>query len=207
MKALIVVDLQNDFCSNGVLEVKDAESIIPIANQLMASGYFDVVVATQDWHPADHKCFAANHHFRYPGQVVEINGIPQQLWAMHCVQGAYGAKLTDELNLDTIDKIIQKGSNKEIDTFSGFRDNKKENPTELEDYLKKAAVQQVFILGLATEYSVKHTALDAVDLGFKTFLIEDACRAVNLEESDGANAIQEMQEADITLLDSDQLVL
>ena len=89
MKALIVVDLQNDFCSNGILEVKGSESIIPIANQLMTSGYFDVIIATQDWHPADHKCFAANHHFRYPGQVVEINGIPQQLWAMHCVQGAW----------------------------------------------------------------------------------------------------------------------
>ena len=106
-----------------------------------------------------------------------------------------------------LDKIIQKGTNKEIDAFSAFCDNKKENPTDLEAYLKEANVQQVFVLGLATEYSVKHTALDALRLGFKTFLIEDACGAINLEENDAADAIHEMQDAGVVLLDSDQLVL
>lgn len=207
MKALIIVDLQNDFCANGVLEIEHADEVIAIANQLMASRYFDLIIATQDWHPANHKSFAANHVFRYPGQIVEINGINQRLWPMHCVQESFGADFSSEFESDKVDKIVQKGTNPEMDAYSAFYDNEKRQQTDLADLLKEKSVQQVFVMGLATEYSVKETALDANNLGFETFLIEDACRAANWDENDGQKAIHEIQECGVTLLDADQLIL
>lgn len=200
MKALILVDLQNDFCANGALEVPEGNAVIPIANQLIPQ--FELVIATQDWHPADHKSFAANHLFRQPGMVIDLHGLSQVLWPIHCVQESYGAQFVKELNTEGIHKIFQKGTDAEIDSYSGFFDNGKRKATGLGDYLKEQGVTEVYVLGLATDYCVKFTTLDALELGFKTYLIEDACRGVDLQVGDCARAIEEMRAAGAHIVSS-----
>ena len=204
MKTLILVDLQNDFCANGALEVPEDNLVVPIANQLMP--HFDLVIATQDWHPANHKSFAANHLFRKPGMVIELNGLEQILWPIHCVQDSYGAQFVKELNMEGVDKIFQKGTDPEVDSYSGFFDNGKRKSTGLGKYLQEIGVTEVYILGLATDYCIKFTTLDALDLGFKTYLIEDACRGVNLQPGDCDLAIEEMREAGAAIINSTSLL-
>ena len=206
MKALILVDLQNDFCALGALEVKEGNAVVPIANRLMDAKLFDLVIATQDWHPANHKSFAANHLFRKPGQVIDLNGLPQVLWTIHCVQDSFGAEFVDELNTDLIDTIFQKGTDVEIDSYSGFFDNGKLKSTGLGAFLKEKEVAEVYVLGLATDYCVKFTALDANDLGFKTYLIADACRGVDLKEGDVDKALEEMEKQGVTMVSSTNLL-
>lgn len=207
MKALLLIDLQNDFYTLGSSAISGVDEIIPIANQLMQSGYFDCIVATQDWHPATHQSFAANHYFRYPKQRVDINGSSQLLWGMHGIQDSYGADLIDDLKLDKIDKIVQKGQNETIDSYSPFFDNAQNPASDLVGYLRNKAIEQIFILGVPLEYSVKYAALDAVKLGFQTFLLEDACRPINYEDGASEQAIKIMQSQGVTFLDSDQLIL
>ena len=192
MRALILVDLQNDFCEGGALEVKGGDDVIPIANRLMP--LFDIVVATQDWHPANHGSFAANHLWRKVGQVIDLDGLQQVLWPMHCVQNSFGAMFHNALNTGNIAKIVQKGTHAEVDSYSGFFDNGRRQQTELDDYLKSKAVTEVYIMGLATDYCVKFTALDAVSLGYKTYLIKDGFRGVNLKKGDVKRAIDEMRD-------------
>lgn len=207
MKALIVTDLQNDFGSFGVQQIKGIQDILPIANQLIQSNYFDCIIASRYWYPANHPIFAANHYFRYPNQEIEINGHLQRLWAIHCVQESFGAAFIDELQIDKVDKIISKGTHIENVHYSAFN-HKFPEESELNTYLKAASIHEVFIVGVATEFGVKQTALDAQALGFQTFVLEDACRAANLDHpNDGQLALQELQQANITLLDSDQLIL
>jgi nicotinamidase/pyrazinamidase len=206
MKALILVDLQNDFCALGALEVKEGNKVVPIANKLMDAKLFDLVIATQDWHPANHKSFAANYFFRKPGQVIDLNGLPQVLWPMHCVEGSFGAEFVQELNTELIDTIFQKGTDTEIDSYSGFFDNGKLKSTGLDAFLKEKKVEEVYVLGLATDYCVKFTALDANDLGFKTYLIEDACRGVDLNEGDVSKALEEMKEQGVCMISSTSLL-
>jgi nicotinamidase/pyrazinamidase len=196
MRALILVDLQNDFCADGALEVPDGNAVVPIANRLMP--LFDVVVATQDWHPANHESFAANHPWRKPGQIIDLHGLPQMLWVIHCVQNTYGAEFVRELDMQNIDKIFQKGMDIHTDSYSGFFDNGKRNATGLGDYLTERGVTEVFVMGLATDYCVKYTTLDAIALGFKTHLIIDACRGVNIEAGDTDRAAIEMKNAGAT---------
>jgi nicotinamidase/pyrazinamidase len=200
MKALLLIDIQNDFCAHGALEVKDADAVVPIANRLMP--LFDVVVATQDWHPANHKSFAANHLWRKVGQVIDLNGLPQILWPMHCVQNMMGAMFHKSLNTEGVHHVVQKGTDAEIDSYSGFFDNGKRKQTDMDDFLKSKGVKEVYIMGLATDYCVKYTALDAVALGYKTFLIEDGCRGVNLNEHDAEKAIEEMATNGVVIIDS-----
>jgi len=204
MKALILVDLQNDFFPLGALAVDEAEKTIPIANELMDK--FDLVVATQDWHPADHGSFAANYLWRYPGQEIELNGLPQILWTIHCVNGTFGAEFHQALDTDKIDKIFQKGTDKTIDSYSGFFDNGKRKATGMEEYLKEKGVTEVYIMGLATDYCVKFTAFDSVELGFKTHLIVEGCRGVNLEAGDADKALVEMKEKGVELIEDRNLV-
>jgi nicotinamidase/pyrazinamidase len=207
MKALFLMDLQNDFGSFGVLEVKETAKILAIANQLIHSGYFDCIIATQYAHPADHKSFAANHFFRYPNQIVAIEGVEQRLWSIHCVEGSFGADFMNGLELANVDKIIHRAIDTTRPSYSCF-DNNNIVETELTQYLKTQKVEEVFFLGVNTEYAIKDSALDAQKLGFKTFLLEDACLAANLDtETDGQTALQELQKAGILLLDSDQLIL
>lgn len=204
MKALILVDLQIDFCPGGALEVKEGDRTIPIANALMDQ--FEVVVATQDWHPATHGSFAANHPWRKPGQVIDLNGLQQILWPIHCVQESFGAEFHPDLDLSKITKIFPKGTDPAIDSYSGFFDNGHRKATGLGDYLKAQKIEAVFVLGLATDYCVKFTALDALELGFKTMLVVDACRGVNLQEGDVEKAIEEMKQKGIRIIQSSELL-
>jgi nicotinamidase/pyrazinamidase len=196
MKALILVDLQRDFFRNGALEIADAEAIIPVANRLMP--LFDIVVVTQDWHPANHQSFAANHLWRKPGQTMQINAQPQLLWVIHCVQNSYGAELVAELDRENIDKIIQKGAKADIDSYSAFFDNSGQQSTGLHDYLQAQGIKKVYIMGVATDYCVKYTTLDALALGYDTFLIADGCRGANLTDGDSERAMLEMRDKGAT---------
>jgi nicotinamidase/pyrazinamidase len=191
MKALILLDLQNDYCEGGILEVADSDAILPIANALMP--YFDVVVATQDWYPANHGSFAANHLWRKPGQTIDLNGFPQVLETMHCVQNSFGASLHRGLNTEGVSKIFQKGMDAGFDSYSAFFDKGKRKETGLEAFLKTENIDTVYIMGIGTESCVKHTALDAVSLGYKTFLIEDGCRGYNFTEGGAENALIQIQ--------------
>jgi len=174
MKALILLDLQNDYGQLGAMPVPESEAIIPLANQLMEQ--FDLVAATQDWHPADHITFAANHPWRHPNQIKEINGQKHELSIIHCVQNSFGAELMGNLNTNKIDAFFLKGSDANIASYSGFYDARKSKNTGLEEWFKKKGVTEVYILGLTIEGSVKATALDATNMGFKTTIIENASR-------------------------------
>jgi nicotinamidase/pyrazinamidase len=203
MKALILVDLQNDFCAGGALEVAEGNQVIPIANSLLSQ--FDLVIATQDWHPANHGSFAAMHPWRKPGAVIELNGLPQVLWPIHCVQESFGAEFVKELDASKITKVFVKGTDPGIDSYSGFFDNGHRKSTGLGEYLKEQGVTELYVLGLATDYCVKFTVLDGLELGFKVNLIEDACRGVNLQAGDVAQSIAEMAEKGATILQSTEI--
>lgn len=203
MKALILVDLQNDFMPGGALAVLDGDAIIPLANWLASR--FSTVIATQDWHPQDHLSFALNNPGKLVGDIVDFNGRKQVLWPAHCVQNKFGAEFHPELKRERIDKVFQKGQNPEIDSYSGFFDNNRAHATGLEEWLKSKGIEELYICGLATDYCVKYTALDAVNLGFKTWLVEDACRGVDLEPGDSAKAISEMRQAGVKIISSREL--
>lgn len=203
MKALIIVDVQNDFCPGGALAVENGDAIIDIINRLQYQ--FDLVVATQDWHPADHKSFAANHADKNIGDVIELAGLPQVLWPTHCVQNTDGAAFHPRLQTQNIARIFRKGEDETVDSYSGFFDNGHRRATGLGAYLKEQKATQVFVCGLATDYCVKFTALDARELGFDVTLIEDACRGVELHDGDIARSVDAMREAGVKVIDSTQI--
>lgn len=204
MKALILVDIQNDFLPGGALAVPDGDAVIPVANKLQA--VFPLVVATQDWHPANHGSFAASHPGKKVFEQIELNGLPQTLWPVHCVQNTKGADLANALDRNRIAKIFPKGTDAGIDSYSGLFDNGHRKSTGLGEWLKVQGVTEVFVCGLATDYCVKFTALDAVGMGFKTHFIEDASRGVNLHPDDVKNAIDEMKRARIAIVQSADLL-
>lgn len=204
-KALLMVDLQNDFCHGGSLAVPGGDEVIPLANQLQET--FDHVIATQDWHPHDHTSFAANHASYSVGDVIEVEHIQQILWPVHCVQNTKGAEFHGDLHIDKIKKIFHKGTDKNIDSYSAFFDNAHLKSTGLVDYLREQQIDEVYIMGLATDYCVKFSALDAAHLGLKVYVIQDACRAVKLHEDDEAQAFAEMKAAGVTLITVDDIVL
>src|SRR5437870_175666 len=179
MNALIIVDLQNDFLPGGALPVPHGDEVIPLANELQRR--FDLVVATQDWHPPDHGSFAANHPGKKPGDVIELNGLSQILWPTHCVQNSRGAQFVAALDPSRIAKIFQKGTDPAIDSYSGFFDNGHRRSTGLGEWLADRRATSVHVCGLATDYCVKFTALDARRLGLETSCIEDASRGVELK--------------------------
>lgn len=199
-KALVIVDVQNDFVSGGALAVPDGESVIPVINRLQQ--LFEVVVATKDWHPPDHGSFAANHPGKNPGDLVELGGLAQRLWPVHCVQDTLGAEFVSGLETQRIAEVIKKGTDPLIDSYSGFFDNGRRQSTGLGDYLRSKDVNDVYVVGLATDYCVKFTTFDAVALGFKCYLIEDACRGVNLAVGDAERALDEMRLAGVTIVRS-----
>ncbi|MFT7642397.1 MAG: nicotinamidase/pyrazinamidase [Pirellulaceae bacterium] len=201
MKALLVVDVQNDFLPGGSLAVTDGDQVIPVINRLMQQ--FSVVVATQDWHPVDHGSFADNHELS-AGELIVLDGLQQILWPVHCVQESRGAEMASGLETDRFDATICKGTNPKIDSYSGFFDNGHRQATGLHDYLQSRGVDEVYVTGLATDYCVKFTALDAVQLGYKTNLILDACRGVNLSPGDCEAALEEMRQAGIQIMQSNQ---
>jgi nicotinamidase/pyrazinamidase len=179
MKALIIVDIQNDFLKGGSLEVKDGNQVIPIINEIQKD--YDLVVATQDWHPENHKSFAAQHPDKNVFEVIDLNGLPQVLWPIHCVQGSLGAEFHKDLETNKIEAIFRKGMDPEIDSYSGFYDNGKRKNTGLLGYLKDRNVKEVHICGLAADYCVYFTAKDALEAGFTTNIIETATRAIDVE--------------------------
>jgi nicotinamidase/pyrazinamidase len=191
MNALIIVDMQNDFVAGGALAVKGGKELVPVINKLQPR--FDLVVATQDWHPVEHGSLADNHEDKKPGDIVDLGGIPHHLWPTHCVQDTPGADFVPGLNRTKWAAVFQKGTDAEVDSYSGFFDNGKRHATGLGDYLKKRNVTEVYVVGIATDYCVKFTVLDAVALGFKVYLIQDACRGVNLHPTDVDQAIEQMR--------------
>jgi nicotinamidase/pyrazinamidase len=202
MDALILVDLQNDFMPGGALAVPQGDQVVPVANRLMPR--FELVVATADWHPANHSSFASNHPGHQIGEIVQVGNLNQILWPDHCIQGTTGAAFHPELDQSRIHHIIHKGTNPLLDSYSGFFDNGHVQATGLGDYLKAQGISRVVILGLATDYCVKFTALDAIQLGFETVVIPDGCRAVNLQPDDGRRAMEELRANGAALCQSTQ---
>jgi nicotinamidase/pyrazinamidase len=197
MIALIVVDIQNDFLPGGALAVRNGHKIIPSVNKLIKE--YDLVVATQDWHPEGHGSFAKTHK-KQIGEKINLEGLDQILWPDHCVQGTRGADLAKQLHAHKIHKVFRKGENRRIDSYSGFFDNGHKKDTGLAAYLREKGVTEVHIVGLATDYCVKFTALDAVSLGFKTIVLLLACKGVNLKKNDVRKAIEEMRGKGISVI-------
>jgi nicotinamidase/pyrazinamidase len=200
VRTLILADIQNDFLPGGALAVRDGDAIIPVVNQVQTR--FPLVVATQDWHPANHGSFAANHPGKQVYDQIELNGLQQTLWPVHCVQNSPGAQLAPSLDRQRIARVFQKGIDPGIDSYSGFFDNAHRRSTGMSEWLKAKGITEVYVCGLATDYCVKFTALDAVHLGFKVNLIEDACRGVSLKPRDVASAIEEMRQAGVAIVTS-----
>ncbi|MGC4129873.1 MAG: bifunctional nicotinamidase/pyrazinamidase [Bergeyella sp.] len=197
-KALIIVDIQNDFCKGGALEVPDADSIIPYINALTRDNEYNEVILTQDWHPAGHKSFASSNG-KNAGDIIKLNGISQFMWPDHCVQGTFGAEFHKDLDRSKVTHIVQKGKNPEIDSYSGFQDNNHFMKTDLEDYLKFHDIQLVEIVGLALDYCVKFTCLDALKAGFVTCLHFNGTKAVNVKPDNARDTIYQLVENGVSV--------
>jgi nicotinamidase/pyrazinamidase len=179
MNALIVVDMQPDFLPGGALAVSGGDTIIPVINDLMHQ--FELVVATQDWHPPGHGSFASSHAGKKPFEVTDLFGLQQVLWPDHCVQGTIGAGMAAQVNTNLVEAIFRKGTDPGIDSYSGFYDNGHRRSTGLAGYLRERGVKKVFVCGLAADYCVYFTAADALKEGFETAIISDATKAINQE--------------------------
>lgn len=177
MDALIIVDVQYDFLPGGALAVPSGDQVIPVINQIQVN--YDLVVTTQDWHPAGHKSFASAHASHKPFDVIDLHGLEQVLWPDHCVQETTGAQLSDTLDTRRIEAIFRKGTDPDIDSYSGFFDNDKRKHTGLAGYLRDREVTTVSVCGLAADYCVYFTAMDALQLGFRTYIVEAAVRAID----------------------------
>lgn len=196
-RALILVDLQNDFLPGGALPVPEGDKVIPIANRLMDD--FEIIVATKDWHPPDHGSFAANHPRRSLHETIDLHGLPQVLWPVHCVQGTSGADFAPDLDLDRITRIFPKGTDPGIDSYSGLYDNGHRRSTGLAEWLREQGVKRVTVCGLATDYCVKFTALDALADGFEVTLNLPASRGVDLQPGDVDRAVAEMKDKGVKI--------
>ncbi|MGE5215199.1 MAG: bifunctional nicotinamidase/pyrazinamidase [Nitrospirota bacterium] len=203
MKALILVDLQNDFLPGGALAVPHGDEVIPIANKLQKR--FELVVATKDWHPPDHGSFAANHPGKKPGDRILLDGIEQILWPVHCVQNTHGAEFAPSFDTSRIAHVFHKGTEPNIDSYSTFFDNAHRRHTGLADYLKKRSMKDIYLMGLALDYCVKYSVLDARQLGLNTHVVADGCRGIELEPGDVDRALQEMEVAGANLIKSSEL--
>ncbi|MCR9273039.1 MULTISPECIES: bifunctional nicotinamidase/pyrazinamidase [unclassified Mameliella] len=196
MHALIVIDVQNDFCPGGALAVERGDEIVQPINALMAE--FDAVVLTQDWHPAGHSSFASTHAGKAPFDMVEMPYGPQVLWPDHCIQGSPGANFHTELEVDRAELVIRKGFRSAIDSYSAFFENDHTTPTGLEGYLRTRGIDRLTMVGLATDFCVNFSAVDAAKLGFAVTVRQDLCRAIDLDGSLQA-ALDGMKEAGVTL--------
>jgi nicotinamidase/pyrazinamidase len=206
MKALLLVDIQNGFCPGGNLAVPRGDDVIPVANRLIEDGGYDLIVASQDWHPANHGSFASQHPGSKPFEMGELSGRPQVMWPDHCVQETADADFHPDLNTASIDYIQQKGENPAVDSYSAFRDNDQAALTGLAAYLTAQQVTELDICGLATDYCVKFSAMDAVDMlpGVKVCFIEDASRGINPEGVKAALA--DMKAKGISIVSSNAIL-
>jgi len=200
MMALVLVDIQNDFLSGGALAVPRGDEVVEVTNRLVDQ--FELVVATRDWHPANHGSFASQHEGSQIGDVIDLNGLEQILWPDHCVQDTPGAAFAAGLRIDRAERVFPKGTDPEIDSYSGFFDNAHRKSTGLGDYLRQRDVDAVCIVGLATDYCVKFTALDSLREGFKTTVVLDGIRGVEVEPGDVDAALQELRDAGVRLAHS-----
>ena len=198
MKALILVDIQNDFLPGGALAVEKGNEIIPLVNSIQSK--FNLVVASQDWHPENHASFASNHVNKNVFDVIQLENQDQVLWPNHCVQGTQGAAFSSELNTDLVSAIFRKGMHKDVDSYSAFFDNNKTQHTGLDAYLKSMDITEVYVCGLAADYCVYFTAKDAQTLGFKTYYITDATRFIS--EAVYNTAIIDLKQLGVTILNS-----
>jgi nicotinamidase/pyrazinamidase len=178
---LLIIDVQKDFCPGGALAVTDGDAVVPVINRLAM--HFNHVVLTQDWHPAGHSSFATSHPPSAPFETIAMPYGPQTLWPDHCVQGTPGAAFHPQLKTERAELVIRKGFRREIDSYSAFYENDRRTPTGLAGYLRERDLQRVFLAGLATDYCVYYSAIDARRLGLDTILIEDGCRAIDLAGS------------------------
>src|SRR5260370_2527979 len=199
-RALIIVDVQNDFIPGGALPTRNGDEVVPVINRLQP--LFPLVVATQDWHPPNHGSFASNHPGHKPGDVIDLDGLEQILWPDHCVQGSKGAEFHPDLDTSRIDRVVRKGTDPAIDSYSTFFDNARRKSTGLERYLRENDVTDVFIGGLATDYCVLWSARDAIELAFTTHVIRDACRGVELSPGDIERAFEEMRALGVDVISS-----
>lgn len=205
MTALILIDIQNDFLEGGSLPVPHSLEIIPIINQLMTLP-FTLIVASKDWHPKKHMSFASTH-YKLPHDEIMIDGYLQHLWPEHCLQDTKGADHPLTLNHSLIKKTFLKGTNTAIDSYSAFFDNRHTKSTGLGEYLKHQKITTVYLAGLATDYCIKFSALDALKQGFNTFVIEDACRGVNVQPNDSQKALIEIQNKGGKIISSKTLAI
>jgi len=203
MNALIIVDLQNDFLPGGALPVPHGDEVILLANELQRR--FDLVVATKDWHPPNHGSFAANHRGKKPGDRIMLDGIEQILWPVHCIQNTDGSEFASSFDTNRVAHIFHKGINPQIDSYSTFFDNAHRRHTGLAHYLEKRGVKNFYLMGLALDYCVKYSVLDARHLGLNTHVILDGCRGIELEIGDIERALEEMKQAGATILKSGDL--
>lgn len=214
MKVLILVDIQNDFCPGGALAVPGGDEVVPIANALINSDAFELVIATKDWHPGGHISFADNHEGGRMFEVISLQGSRQTLWPRHCVQGSAGAELHPRLVRERIDCIVEKGTDNEVDSYSGFFDNNRRRETALRSLLEGEAARrgkvtgdvQLSVCGLALDYCVAATARDAIELGYATEVIVDGCRAVNLSPGDDMRILRELAQAGVEITTSAEIV-
>ncbi|MEX0929410.1 MAG: bifunctional nicotinamidase/pyrazinamidase [Balneolales bacterium] len=202
MKTLVIVDVQNDFTSGGSLEVPDGDAIIPLINNIQDR--FDLVVATQDWHPPDHKSFASNHEGREVFDHINHQGMDQILWPDHCVQGSKGAGFHPELETSRIEAIFRKGTDPEIDSYSGFFDNRHKKKTGMAGYLRDKGAGELFFCGLAADVCVYYSIMDALKEGFQTLLLKDCTRAI--DQAEFAKAERDMLDKQARLLNSPDIL-
>lgn len=198
--ALVVIDVQNDFCPGGALAVQDGDAVVPLINRVARA--FPVRVYTQDWHSPDHKSFAASHPGAADFSLAQMPYGPQVLWPVHCVQGTPGAAFHPRLVTDHADLVLRKGFRPHVDSYSAFFENDRTTPTGLAGYLRDRGVGEVWLAGLATDFCVAYSALDALRLGFRVTLLEDACRGIDLDGSHAA-AMAEMGSAGVALARTD----
>ena len=203
-KALLVIDVQNDFMPEGALPVKNGDEIIPIIEKIISYPY-DVIVASKDYHPLDHGSFAVTHH-KNVGEKIILNGLEQILWPVHCVEGTFGAELAFSSNSQKIENIFLKGQDKDTDSYSAFFDNGHKKSTGLGDFLKSLKIDEIYVVGLATDYCVKFTVLDALSLRFRVYVVVDGCRGVNIHPDDSNKALKEMERSGALLTYSKNLI-
>ncbi|MDR5591474.1 bifunctional nicotinamidase/pyrazinamidase [Christiangramia sp. SM2212] len=201
MKTLIIIDVQNDFMPGGALAVSDGDKIVPLLNDIQQK--FDLVIATQDWHPEKHASFATSHKNGNEFEVIDLNGIQQVLWPEHCIQNSYGAKFHSDLETSGIETIFRKGTDISIDSYSGFYDNAHLKSTGLTGYLREKGAKELYFVGLAAEYCVKFSILDALEEGFSATLIENGTRA--LSEDAFKNAKTDIVNKGGKIIDSSEL--
>jgi nicotinamidase/pyrazinamidase len=191
-QALLLIDIQNDFCPSGSLAVPNGDQVVPVANWWIRQFSDGLIIATQDWHPANHGSFASNNPGKKPFEMGELNGLPQCMWTDHCVQNTYGAEFHPDLL--PIPFVFCKGEDPTVDSYSGFFDNGRLNKTQLDGFLNERGITELIIMGLSTDYCVKFTVLDALELGYKVKVIADGCRGVNIKPDDSKEAFKQMHD-------------